>query len=259
MANKTLLGYDNLPDRGPSAVTGSGWRANLPVSNVAHAHIAKFAKLTGSSGTIKVDAGSDETARALAFIGTNMDSSVSYTLKVDPDGGSFGNGNAATRTDTHVFDTTYQQMLDDFGSDITGRYWQIDVSGLSGLKVGRLVIVPAQVFHIVYPLDIGIQDNTMVKRTEGGQTLRFRKSEPRQATFNYQLIGPTSRTDALGGFVKMVDRLSGKFSDVLFVPNPGDSDLGINQMIWGQIQELGPASFVGFQQFEKTYRVIEAN
>lgn len=255
--SKSLLGYHNIPDRDDTSVTGSGFKGGFPVGNLTHSHIGKFTQINGSSATIKVDAGVDVAARLLAFIGTDVTTSVSYTLTVDPDGGSFGAGATATRTSLSV-DMIYEQALDDFGSDITGRYWQIDLTTSdTDRKIGRLVIAPANEFFLAYPVDFQTEDGTLVKETEGGQLLRFTRPQTRKANFAYNLTGANARADALTNFNRTVDRLAGKREDVLLVPDPGDSDMGLNQMIWGQLTNLGSASVSRFQDWEKSYTIKE--
>lgn len=254
---ESLLGYHNIPDRGASTLDGTGFKSGFPLSNLTHAHVKRFAQIDGTSATIKVDAGSDVTARMLAFIGTDMTTSVTYSLKVDPDGGSFGGGTTASRTSLSV-DTTYEQALDDFGSDITGRYWQIDLTTSdTDRKIGRLVIAPANEFFLAYPVDFQTEDGTLVKETEGGQLLRFTRPQTRKAIFSYNLSGTNARADALTNFNKTVDRLAGKREDVLLVPDPGDLDMGLDQMIWGQLTNLGSASVSRFQDWEKSYTIKE--
>jgi hypothetical protein len=294
MATSTL-GYDNIIDKPATSLSATNEIATLPVGNLAHVHIAKVFRVNGKQTTISVDAGSQVTARQIALIGTNY---ATGAIRLTASNNAQGGTDVLSGSIDFATDTTYGQILAHLASDTSARYWNIEIEAntlsdsQSNLEFGRLFIGPTLGININlgYPFNVQTVDQSVSKRTLGGQRYVFQRPQYRQVSFIYG-VGITE-SEGFDDFSRTLDRIAGQRQEILLTPlletnssgtidaqdgtaltlqdgstfeSQGtirtivDNTLGVRQMVWGFLSSLGPTNFAGYNQLEKEYTLEEAN
>jgi hypothetical protein len=248
------IGVNNLVD---SAVSLSATNAsgNLPVTNLRVHQISQVFRCTSSTTTIDMDAGSQVTKGQIAAIGTTLTSNA--TIRVQLSNNALGSTDVL---DTGVVslsvDDLFKTAFYDLG-DQTAQYWRIIIedTSLSQFDIGRLVVPEVLRFspNIAYPLNIRYRDLSDVKRTVGGQEIRYRRSRPREIDWRYT-IG-LSEADQVT-LMREVDKTVGTSADILFVSDAEATYLH-EWLVWGAPSELGAAGLTGINQRSKSYTIRE--
>lgn len=239
MAN-LIIGYRDFCTTATS-ITASSALSTLPATNLALPQLERgWQTATGvTSANITVDMGGTVTIGDCCLINTNLTAAATCRVRVSTADATGAAGDALdTGTVSAGVDPDYGKMVRVFSSNVSGRYFRIDLTDTSltgGIYVGRLAILRAIRFTRNYAFGWKLlgRDFTNVSLTESGSEYALRGNYQRGISFTLPAITITERD----GEAEKLRRTVGTFDDILVVRDPDSTNLG-RDSFWGRLQQL---------------------
>lgn len=231
MANG-VLGYRDRVAGG--TVTVSTEVPTLPGTNLQHVHLSKAWQSTANSATINVDFGASYTIGAVWLGGTNGTATATRRIRIS--------ANSDMSSPTHDSGSGAAGIDPDFGALVhvlstpsAGRYMRVELSdaALSYWRAGRLwagtKIQTTRNFQFGYTKTY--VDTSIMARTDAGQIW----TDTGVVIREFRVRLPALTDAEINGDIDALLRL-GRSQDILFVMDPGSSNLG-RDSIFGVILE----------------------
>lgn len=224
------LGLSNLVTAS-TTITGSGWNAALPLSNMRLRDLSKVARSNGGSpnaAEFVVDHGTAKTARIMVMMATNLSSQATIQWNR---GSTSGNNNvyAGSALNAWTFNPTsyngrqYATRMTIIPSS-SARYDEVVIAdpGTSYIEIGRLWIgdIWQPQFGAVHPLSDIVQDLSAIDRSDGGNLWVNKRRRLRSVQFALQGL-----TTAEGATLHDWMVTNGTTEEILYVPNTSDDEV----------------------------------
>lgn len=245
------LGLRNLV-KPTTTITGSGWNAALPVTNMRLRDMSKVARSVSSSpntAEFVVDHGSAKTARVMMMMGTNLTSQATITWnRGTTSGGSQVYAGSPVNAWSISLETyngrAYGTTMIVTETATSARYDEIIITdpGNPGgyIEIGRIWISDLWIpqFGAVHPLSDTVQDLSQVDRSDGGNLWVTKRRKLRSVQFVLQAltIDESNTLHAL-----MMD--SGITEEVLYMPKLGDNAYNQHFGYIATMQELSALEY----------------
>ncbi|MEM9761792.1 MAG: hypothetical protein AAF968_04680 [Pseudomonadota bacterium] len=215
---------------------------------------------------IDVDLGSAQSAELLFLTGFPAEATGLATFSISA-GTSAGSAdvafiNALTES-TYGFDPRRGQAAVVFPSALSARHWRVTLTQTGGtyLQIGRLFlspVLPVSV-NVGYPFGARAIDPSRKITGQARQVFTYREKLRRELSFTYDATGATADDvfDVLGG---ELDDTVGTHSPIVMIPDreAGNAPWDIRKAVYGYLSDLGVPQAQGFNQYGRTYRLLEA-
>lgn len=224
------LGLRNLVTP-TTTITGSGWLAAQPVTNMRLRDLSKVSRTTSGSpvgGEFVVDHGTAKTARVLTMMATNLTANATITWNR---GTTSGNDNVVAGSPVNAWQFTpnvvngrvYATAMITNTTATSARYDEVIISDPGNpagyIEIGRIWISDLWYpqFGAVHPLSDNIEDLSQVDRSDGGNLWITKKRKIRSVEFAFQGL-----TIAESNTLYELMLESGITEEVLYMPKLGD-------------------------------------
>jgi hypothetical protein len=250
MANAAIA-YENFFD--DAELISSTQELLLPALNTQNPHVAR--KWRGTSSTsdfIVADLGDTppaiDTIGVFGISGDQIRVAVSNVDTTGDTGEIYDSGFVAV-------DDAYASHINLRSSTVTGKYWRFELAASGGvLEIGRVFLG----VRTVFPYNFGRGwsrtwvDRSIKAKTRGGQTQISNDVTYRTIDVSFDLLSQSDRD----GFIEDIDRVNAQKTDVLFITNPGSTNLA-RDSIWGLMTQLTPVVQPYPNAFTKQYQIEE--
>ena len=256
MAN-AFIGYDNVVERSATVLAVDAELSTLPITNIAHAHVAKVWRSGGTTAAIDIDAGSSVAADFVALFGYNGTASATFRIRASDTAFATGDLLDSTVLSPGDLSDPHDSHLYVFGSTITARYWRIDLvdATLQTLECGIVFLAPMvqPARNAAWPFQVQRKDLSLNRRTVGGQVLTYELPQIREATVNW---GALTEAELYSSFLDTLDKTAGVAKNVVFVPDSAHTYLH-EIMFIGRLSKIGPALYQTLNLYSHDYVITE--
>lgn len=254
---RAFIGYDNVVDRTGVTITDPSALSTLPAENLTNEDVVRVWRTSGNSTVLQIDASSAVAAAAVAVMGHNFTSSLSFRVRAS----NTEVGSAEVLDETTLspgLDTTYKSLLHVFSTEVTSaRYWQVDLSdpGVTRLEAGRLFLAPVvrPAVSLQTPISYLPRDLSVRSETLGGNLRILVRPQRRRAQFQWEAL---TEAELYSDLFKTTLRRAGQARQVVFVPDEDSAHLHM-QMILGWLT-LFPAQHPTIGQYVQRLEIEEA-
>jgi hypothetical protein len=257
MAN-VAVAFENLADGDAVVLTATSQVLFKPVSELLTLHVGrKWQGSGGNSDSVIVDLGSAQSFDTVALIGTNLMTTGTTRVRVsntDPTGATgelYDSGALVGEVDE-----AYGYLVTLLPAPVSGRYIRIDLTqtGVDAIEAGRLFVGLRESFEVNADFGWSYQwvDPSRVTKSIAGQSYVDSRQSYRVFEMSFSFMVEADRR----GFVADIDRVSGRKSDLLWIVDPDDANLGY-VTVWGLMSDLAAITQPLFDRWSKSYRIEE--
>lgn len=257
MAN-VAVGHTNLADGDDVVLSASSSVIFMPVSELRTVHVGrKWRGDGGNTETVFVDLGSAQSLDTIALMGTNLMTTGTTRVRAsatDPLVTSallYDSGDLVGEVDE-----SYGYLVTLLDAPVSARYVRIDLTqgGVDYIEAGRLFIGLRSSFEVNadYGWSYAWVDPSRVTKSIAGQSY----VDARESYRVFEMAFSFMVEDDRRGFVEQIDRVNGRKTDLLWIVDPEDDNLGY-VTVWGLMSELFAISQPLFDRWSKSYRIEE--